>query len=153
MLERKPQDLECLWDESEVGIPKNSHGHILCQYCGERPKLIHDSSEIYGTNRGKIWICWPCKAWVGCHDGSQKPLGRLADRDLRQAKMAAHALFDKLWKGKAARDHISYSQARGAGYKWLAEQMGLPARLCHIGYFDMAACQAVMELCQPYMRR
>ena len=142
-----------LWDESEVGIPKDRHGHILCQYCGNRPKLVHNSTEVYGADHGKLWICRPCRAWVGCHPFRERPLGRLADRDLRQARMAAHAVFDRLWKAKARRDKIPYGQARDAGYKWLASEMGLTRRQCHIGHFDMAACQFVLELCRPYMRK
>jgi len=50
----------------------------------------------------KFWQCEPCKAYVGCHragvghgDGS-KPLGTLANEELRRARNRAHAAFDPL---------------------------------------------------------
>jgi zinc-finger-containing domain len=138
------------WLEEDVGIPKNRHGHILCHYCGNLPKLLHNSTEIYGQNRGKLWICRACRAWVGCHPHRERPLGRLANAELRRIRMSAHACFDPLWKAKAARDRISYGQARDLGYKWLASEMGLTRRQCHIGHFDIAPCEFVIELCEAY---
>ena len=61
--------------------------------------------------------------------------------------MAAHAAFDPLWRAKMARDSCTKSQARKAGYRWLAEQLGMPYKKTHIGDFDLAECQRVVEVC------
>ncbi|MFB5268120.1 zinc-finger-containing protein [Paenibacillus enshidis] len=39
-------------------------------------------------------------AYVGVHDGTDIPLGRLANRELRELKKQCHALFDPVWKNK-----------------------------------------------------
>jgi len=109
-----------------------------CSYCTEPSRFCGDSSEVYRRNYGPIWICRPCQAWVGCHPGTRKPLGRLADAALRRLKMAAHASFDPLWKGR----QMSRSQA----YRWLAEQLGISCDECHIGMFDEAMCRRVVEV-------
>lgn len=126
----------------------------LCPYCGTEIDLV-DSSIIYrGKSYGPAYVCgrFPdCDAYVGCHPGTTTPLGRLANRELREAKVAAHYAFDRLWKRKMLRDHINQGSARRAGYLWLAEQIGIPSKDCHIGWFDVAACRRVVEVCRPYL--
>jgi hypothetical protein len=120
-----------------------------CPYCNDKPKLI-DSVEIYGTSYGMAYYCAPCDALVNCHKGTTKPLGRLANKELRYWKRVAHEHFDPLWK-KAIEKGRTKKEARGAAYKWLAKQMNLDIELCHVGMFDIEQCKKVIELCKPYM--
>lgn len=121
-----------------------------CPYC-EQPSEQVTGAVIYPRRpdlaQKVIYRCEPCAAWVGCHPGTDIPLGRLANKALRDAKQAAHAAFDPLWKAKKARDNISTKAARTAGYRWLATQLGIDAKDCHIGMFDEQQCQRVVELC------
>lgn len=89
---------------------------VVCPYCHAEAVLV-DSAEVYSRSYGNIWLCRPCHAWVGVHtnDGLNRPLGRLADTELREWKQRAHAAFDPLWKGKMRRDGCSKGQARAAG--------------------------------------
>ncbi len=123
--------------------------YVVCPYCGEEARLA-DSAEVYSRSYGMIWICVPCRAWVGVHkgDGKNRPLGRLANAELREWKMRAHAAFDPMWKAKVRRDECSKGRARGAGYKWLAEKLGVPVDECHIGMFDVDVCRRVVEVCR-----
>jgi hypothetical protein len=75
----------------------------------------------------------------------------LANAELRKAKSAAHRLFDALWKAKLRKDKCSKGRARGAGYKWLAEQLGILPKDCHIGMMDVALCNRVISICNPYV--
>ncbi len=124
---------------------------VICPYCNEQAEL-KDSSIVYRQSYGMIWICQPCKAWVGTHKNSKdhKPLGRLADDKLRAAKRMAHQFFDVLWKAKCEREAMSKSEARSAGYAWLATEMGIDVKDCHIGLFDAKQCYEVVEICKPY---
>jgi hypothetical protein len=122
-----------------------------CDYCSEPSERV-TGREVY-PHRPEladkvIYRCSPCGAWVGCHPGTDKPLGRLANAGLRKAKMAAHSAFDPLWKAKMRRDECSKKQARGAGYQWLAERLGVEPDACHIGMFDEATCWRVVEACR-----
>lgn len=67
--------------------------------------------------------------------------------------MQAHDAFDPLWEAKVDRTGKSQKHCRGAGYKWLAERMGIPKAECHIGMFDVGQCQRVVEICRPYVAR
>ena len=112
---------------------------IYCDYCGRRTEYV-DSSVIYGRSYGMIYLCRPCRAYVGVHKGSDKPLGRLANAELREWKKRAHDAFDPLWK------YGRFRHRRNAAYAWLAEQMGLPKEETHIGMFDAPKCKQVIQI-------
>lgn len=118
-----------------------------CPYCGGESHLA-DSTRIYsGVSYGPIYLCdgYPrCDAYVGCHKGTTKPLGRLADAELRRAKKAAHAVFDRLWKYKD-------KGARSRAYEWLAEKLGISVEDCHIGMFDIQQCRSVVAACRELL--
>lgn len=129
-----------------------------CPYCQRAAVFMQDSSSLYATGKdwGPMWACLnPAheRAWVGCHPRTTKPLGRLADKALRQAKLRAHAAFDPLWKTKMERDALGQNEARRAGYAWLAKQLGINPADCHVGMFDVATCDRVVALCEPYARK
>lgn len=118
---------------------------MICPYCNNEAWLV--SGNIVYPHRPdlfdkRFWLCTPCDAYVGCHDGTEKPLGRLANQELRQAKIAAHAVLDPLWK--------SGSMTRNAAYQWLADQLGIPRSECHVGMFDVDRCRLVVALCNFY---
>jgi hypothetical protein len=129
----------------------------ICPYCSKPAKLFVDSSSLYrsGVNYGPAWACTPCGAWVGTHKNSKRhvPLGRLANAELRKAKIAAHAAFDPLWQGKMRRDGCSKQEARVAAYAWLAGQMGIEKKDCHVGMFDVEQCNRVIEICQAVFKK
>lgn len=114
---------------------------VICNYCGRKAELV-DSKVIYGTSYGMMYLCRHCNAYVGCHKGTDRPLGRLADAELRYWKKAAHAVFDPLWRQGRFRGQ------RKAAYEWLAEQMGLPVEQTHIGMFDIAQCKQAIKIVQ-----
>ncbi len=118
----------------------------VCPYC-QKPAEQAPSAAVYGAGRdfGAVWVCRPCGAWVGCHKGTARPKGRLADHALRQAKIRAHAAFDPLWK--------SGEMARGDAYGWLADHMGLDRKECHIGMFDVDQCSRVVMVCDWWRDR
>lgn len=136
----------------------------ICPYCNT-PSQLGDSARIYnGRSFGKMWICvnWPkCDAYVGCHPGTYKPLGRLADAPLRAFKKAAHGYFDPLWKNAPSLYDLPANEfdrkkaircikakARTRAYAWLAERLGLHGHNTHIGMFDVDECKRVIEVCK-----
>jgi len=113
--------------------------NVICPYCGQQAKYV-DSKVVYGRSYGMIYLCKDCDAYVGVHKGTDKPKGRLADKELRNWKMAAHEAFDPLWKSKRMK--------RDQAYKWLAERMGISYKKAHIGMFDVAKCKEVIKICE-----
>ncbi len=136
---------------AETGRP------LTCPYC-ESVAVLRPASYVYkwDNDYGPLWVCakFPsCDAYVGCHPGTEKPLGRLADGCLRFAKMNAHKAFDPLWEAKMKRDGCSKGEARRAAYKWLAAQLGIDPKDCHIGMMDKDMCGRVWEVCQPFVSK
>lgn len=115
---------------------------VYCPYCGCTAEYV-DSEVIYGRSYGMIYLCRPCDAYVGVHKGTDTPKGRLADKELRYWKKAAHAAFDPLWKSRMF--------TRRGAYSWLSNQMGIPPEGTHIGMFDIAQCKAVINLSKNQM--
>lgn len=114
----------------------------ICPYCLS-PTIFTNSREIYdGRDFGMIYICRPCMAWVGCHRGTERAMGRLANAELRAWRKAAHGDFDRRAKKM---------ESRMAGYKWLSEQMGLTVDKTHIGMFDIDQCKQVIKICGGYL--
>lgn len=108
-----------------------------CPYCGKGPSLA-DSKEVYGKSYGPIWICRDCNAYVGCHRGTCRPLGTLANEETREARKRAHAAFDPLWRGKF--------MGRNQAYRALAKKLGIEKKDCHIGMLDAETCRRVVAV-------
>ena len=81
---------------------------ITCPTCGNAPKR---TDTRYGLRLG----CCGLWAW-GEHP--------LADAATHEARKAAHAAFDTLWKERLIK--------RGHAYKLLAEAMGMTRDECHM---------------------
>lgn len=126
-----------------------------CQYCLNPAALLRwgDAGYPYQHDYGPTWTCVSCQAWCGCHPGTESALGCLANAELRQAKMRAHAAFDPLWQAKMRRDKLSQGPARLAGYRWLAKQMDLPWQQTHIGEFSVEQCQQVVDICSKFINK
>ena len=117
----------------------------ICRYCGGVIRLV-PASSVYGASvhrlkleNESVYQCQNCNARVGCHKGTTKPLGNVANEVLRLKRMETHRIFDAFWKSR----HMSRHNA----YKWLSQQMRLPIEETHIGGFEMDQCQRVIELC------
>ena len=120
---------------------------VLCHYCRNPAELV--SGEAIYPHRPDLfskmfWRCLPCGAYVGCHkpnagqgDGS-RPLGRLANAELRAAKSAAHAAFDPIWQEGIKK--------RGSAYAWLSDLLKIDPKDCHIGEFDVDMCRRVVSV-------
>ncbi|MFA8451791.1 MAG: zinc-finger-containing protein [Bacteroidales bacterium] len=109
-----------------------------CPYCGK-------STELGNDKHGAFYRCKPCNAYVGTHRDTTNALGRLANAGLREAKMAAHDAFDKLWK--------EGDMDRKTAYKYLSGRLSIPVQYTHIGYFSVATCKQVVLISEEKFSR
>lgn len=117
---------------------------VKCPYCGGNARL-KSASEVHNKPHyeGKMWVCenFPsCDSYVGCHENTTIPLGRLANKRLRLLKKEAHLWFDPIWK--------SGLMTRKDAYRWLADMLHIPCEECHVGMFDVKQCQKTIYLCK-----
>ena len=119
--------------------------NVKCDYCNKESELV-DGSVIYPHRpdlfHKYFYRCVDCLAHVGCHPNTTKPLGRLANKELRQAKSEAHLSFDKLWK--------RYGMDRNEAYAYLADKMGIDKKDAHIGMFTVEQCKEVVKISKRY---
>ncbi|WP_409969875.1 zinc-finger-containing protein [Bengtsoniella intestinalis] len=119
---------------------------IICRYCGGKitladpREIFGDSVERLGLDGEYIYLCRTCNARVGCHKGTTRPLGNVANEVLRLKRRETHQIFDTFWS--------EAGMTRTRAYQWLGQQMGMSARKAHIGSFEMDQCQQVIDLCQ-----
>lgn len=110
----------------------------ICPECG-KPARLEDSKIVYGQSYGNIWYCDCVKGdvYVGCHNGTDKPFGTMANARLRYYRQRAHRAFDPLWSNKTA------DMSRTEAYYWLASRINVPLEECHIALFDEETCKVV----------
>jgi len=97
---------------------------IYCCECGKEVNArLTNGREVYPHRpdlfKIPIWKCDTCKNFVGCHhktDTPTKPLGVIANQEIKNARMEIHRVLDVLWKSKL------YS--RGDVYRMLKEKLG-----------------------------
>lgn len=82
-----------------------------------------------------FWLCRRDGNYVGCHPGTKRALGTPADYATRLARSSAHYHFDLLWRSGVMK--------RAEAYAALAEHLGIPVGLCHVGSFDRERCWEV----------
>lgn len=119
-----------------------------CIECGKLAQLVK-GSVIY-PHRPDLWhkhlYQCSCGAYVGCHPGSIVPLGYPCGPETRQARMAAHNVFDPLWRGDRA------PMNRHEAYKWLAEEMNMQRDKCHIGMMTSDQAREVFKIVAQRVR-
>lgn len=96
-----------------------------------------------------------CRCAHGAHpDG--RPLGKPADTATKRWRILAHAALDPLWGRDDSSLHKQIqNRYRRAVYAWLGDQLGI-ANVgvdCHIGLFDAARCQQVIDACKDATRQ
>ncbi|WP_369597392.1 zinc-finger-containing protein [Rhodoferax sp. TH121] len=135
-------EIKTPWNPSRKAIARVTNPLPVpteCPHCGECCGIVNNS-EIYGREYGEWpWavLCSGCRAYVGLHPFTGIPLGTLATEPIRKARSAAKDEFNKLWQRGA--------MTRSAAYAWLAGALGIAnVNECHIGWFDVAQCDAVI---------
>jgi ssDNA-binding Zn-finger/Zn-ribbon topoisomerase 1 len=123
--------------EMPPGVTLNGHElSVPCPECGSALTL---KPSKYGSFYGCVrWKETKCCGAVGCHPGTNIPLGMPAKKEVRQLRIKAHKEFDELW--------MTCRMTRRAAYKWMQEKLGIPKAEAHIGQFNGEQCQKLIQL-------
>lgn len=102
---------------------------------------------LWCKSKGRyLYVCdrYPkCDAYVGAHQKSKLPMGTLADGNLRNKRIQAHKVFDKMWKCGA--------MTKWQAYKWLQGKFSLNSDQAHIAKFGEYMCdQLILECNNAY---
>ncbi len=119
------------------------------RYCGSTVKY-RSAEGIYKENHNNmmLYVCtnYPeCDAYVRVHEGTNKPVGTLANAKLRAMRLEAHKLLDKIQnKGIMTKNEC---------YQWIANTIMAPLSQAHIGYLGEYYCQIVIDECKKLLNR
>jgi hypothetical protein len=117
----------------------------VCNYCGSKV-VLRDANFLFGqrASPGKLYVCSKhgngCDAYVGCHEGTERSLGSLANRELRYWRKITHYAVDMAWK-KAS----DPKKARQRIYIWMSQVLGRGIETTHIGMFDKKDCMEIIK--------
>lgn len=120
--------------------------NVICPYCNAKA-VLRPANTVYGISdrsTGRhLYVCtnWPkCDAYVSAHKSDRKPMGRLANGNLRHKRILAH---------KAMEDYRRLTHMdKWAVYLWLQGKLGLGEHHIHIAKFDDEMCDRVIEICR-----
>lgn len=133
----------------------------LCIHCNCEALLVK-GIEVYphrpDLHEKPIWRCHVCDAHCGCHPGTELPLGRPGNAELRNARSEVHKILDPLWMNawklpeygverlagqferRAARRAIN-RRARIRTYLFLGHALNLKPEHAHTGELDLEQCR------------
>lgn len=118
-------------------------GHV-CPYCGA-DAVPTTGRHVYPKRPDlaslRFIACTKCDARVGCHRHNGRPLGTLANAELRALRARCHNIFDGIWR--AAPERIREYVRRGA-YVWLSCELGVQA--AHFGHMDEAQARRALAM-------
>ena len=122
---------------------------MRCPYCGAAV-VLRSADGIYRTNERdmKLYVCsnYPqCDAYVRVHAGTNKPVGTLANQELRALRKIAHSYFDRLYK--------TGIMSKQDAYRWLSDLLQAPLSEAHIGYLGEYYCKQVIEESKKILSR
>lgn len=112
---------------------------LQCPEC-QAPLVLRSSKygPFYGCST------YPkCKSAHGAHPNGA-PLGIPATKEVKDARIRAHAVFDTLWS--------TGTMTRKEAYKWMQMALGLSKQQAHIGNFDLATCDKLVAAVTVYLK-
>ena len=112
-----------------------SERKVACS-CGTECVFLPGSDP--GNQRGEdIWLCPSCGASVGCHSGTNIPLGIPASGETSVLRVRIHEEIDRL---------VQSGLSRGGIYRELSRKMALPPEKTHAGMFGLRQCEEALGI-------
>ena len=121
---------EDLLPEEDLDCPECG-GKLRRRYSSKYQRLFYSCENFFKTK---------CSGSIGCHKNG-KALGIPTTKEGKKSRIAAHEVFDSIWK----EGYLTWSEA----YAWLAKEMG--EEEVHIGHLSPEECQQVLDLATNYL--
>ncbi len=126
-----------------------NYSAMRCPYCGST--VIYRSADgIYNENHNDVmlYVCskYPeCDSYVRVHEGTTRPVGTMANGELRALRDKAHKQFDKI--------HKTGIMTKDDAYRWLANILQAPLSEAHIGHLSEHYCNLVIDESKKVLER
>ena len=110
---------------------RKQDNRLYCPYCG-RQAVLRPAMYVYGERNldpdNYLYVCggYPaCDSYIGAHKKSLRPMGTLADGDLRHKRIEAHRALNEVITAGIMTKHGLYI--------WLQNRLCLSEKEMHIG--------------------
>ena len=112
---------------------KQQNEKLYCPYCGGLA-VLRPAEYVYGERNlnpdNYLYVCsgYPsCDSYIGVHKKSMRPMGTLANGDLRHKRIEAHRALNKVVQAGIMTKH--------GAYIWLQNRLCLREKDMHIGIY------------------
>ena len=116
---------------------------MKCNYCGGETQIVKGAKLYpYHPDIGeKLFYYCACQpAWVGCHKNTDKPMGTLANSELRNLRREVHRQMDKIWQnGKMTRSQC---------YARMSKMLNVSH--FHIGQCSVEQCYSALKTLESW---
>ncbi len=119
---------------------------VFCPYCHSKA-ILRSAHFVHNKNTvvtGKhLYVCanWPaCDAYVSAHNHNLRPMGVLANGELRNQRILAHRALERYRK--------ETGMTRRELYIWLRTKLELAESDAHVAAFTGDQCSQVIRLCE-----
>lgn len=108
---------------------------VFCPFCGKEAELV-EYSAIYRKNYGYsyYYLCKDCHAYVACDNYTRRPLGTMANPELRELRQRVHAVIDPIWRSRKLSRQVVYTK--------LSDMLGYEY---HTAEADIPTCKKILE--------
>lgn len=118
---------------------------VICPYCGKKA-VLRSASYLYGEKRiftpeTMFYVCsgYPeCNAYVSANQKNNRPLGTMADGELRNLRIQAHRALREIW--------TQGYMTKNSTYHWLSGKLALPEKETHVAMFSTYRCMETIRL-------
>ena len=130
---------------------ENRCGKPCTVHIAKDPGYLGLQAYVYGDNNldpeKYLYVCsgYPsCDSYIGAHKKSMRPMGTMADSNLRNKRIEAHRALDAIWKNGYMTKHSTYI--------WLQNRLNLREKDTHIGKFSYYLCEQTIRECTDYIK-
>ena len=134
--------------DPELALMAVSYTHLDVY---KRQGVLRPAAYVYGDNNldpeKYLYVCsgYPsCDSYIGAHKKSMRPMGTMADSNLRNKRIEAHRALDAIWKNGYMTKHSTYI--------WLQNRLNLREKDTHIGKFSYYLCEQTIRECTDYIK-
>ena len=124
---------------------------LYCPYCG-RMAVLRPAKHVYGSQNldpgNYLYVCsgYPsCDSYIGVHKKTMRPMGTLANGDLRHKRIEAHRALNQVVNS-------GIMKKKGI-YIWLQNRFGLREKDMHIGKFSEYWCEETARECKALLEQ
>lgn len=127
---------------------RTDFSNMRCPYCGSTVVYKSGKEMFKSCPEGvNYYVCtnYPeCDTFIKTMPNSNKPIGTLANKELRMLRRDAHSYFNQLY--------LSGAMSKEEAYLWLANTLGCPKREAHIGQLREYSCKLIIKESQEHFK-